>query len=114
MGLNVYLNLPVDTGNGIIQWMAWDGGQTHNCCPMAKEAGVYEFLWRPDEINIKVAGQLIPALRYGITQMESDPERFKRFNPPNGWGSYDTLLEFMKEYLAACEKYPKATIEISR
>ncbi len=114
MGLHVYLNLPVDTGKDIIQWIAWDGGQTHNCGPMAKEAGVYECLWRPEEIDIENAGQLTPLLRDGVAKMESAPERFKKLNPPNGWGSYETLLSFMKEYLEACEKYPKATIDISR
>jgi hypothetical protein len=65
---------------------------------MAREAGLYEHLWRPEEIGIATAGQLIEPLRDGLTRLESDPKRFKRFNPTNGWGDYEGLLEFVREY----------------
>jgi len=44
----------------------------------------------------------------------SDPERFRKFDAPNGWGRYDHLVEFVKEYLAACEANPDADVEADR
>jgi hypothetical protein len=49
-----------------------------------------------------------------ITLKESDAARFKKHDAKNGWGTYDQFLEWLKEYLAACQKYPTATIEVSR
>jgi hypothetical protein len=87
---------------------------THNLNTMASEAGIYEYLWRPDEINITKASELIDPLREGLHNLKIDPERYKKFNPENGWGSYDGLVNFVENYLNACYEYPDATIEVSR
>jgi len=101
---------PSRTGdNGVYQ-----ANITHNLNKMAGEAGIYQALWRPEEIGITKAAQLIDPLRDGLALLESDPERFKALNPSNGWGSYESLVEFVRKYLAACEKYPQARIKVSR
>lgn len=87
---------------------------THNLNTMAKEAGIYKHLWRPDEIGIIKASDLIEPLRKALTLLESDPERFKAFNPSNNWGNYDGFVNFVKEYQAACVRWPAAEISISR
>lgn len=87
---------------------------THNLGKMAEAAGVYKHLWRPDEIGITKAGELIEPLRKGLEQLRTLPETYRQFNPANGWGSYEGLLEFMEDYLAACEKDPDADIEVCR
>lgn len=87
---------------------------THNLNGMAKEAGLYHFLWRPDEIGVTTAKQLIEPLKIGLALLESDPERFRKLNPPNGWGTYEGLVEVVRDYLEACEKYQDARIEVSR
>lgn len=87
---------------------------THNLNTMAGEAEIYEHLWRPDEIGITKAGELIEPLKAGLALLKSDPTRFKAFNPKNGWGTYEGLVGFVEDYLAACEKDPDADIEISR
>lgn len=46
--------------------------------------------------------------------MEDEPKRFIALNPENGWGSYDTFLLWLRDYLAACIENPKATIYASR
>jgi hypothetical protein len=81
---------------------------------MADAAGIYQALWRPDEIGIKTAGELAPLLRDGIAKMEGSPETFTALNPPNGWGSYERFIPWLKRYLAACEENPEATIRVSR
>ena len=87
---------------------------THNLNKMADEAGIYKHLWRPDEIEITKAEQLIEPLRAGLELLKSDPERFKKFNPENGWGTYEGLVSFVQEYLASCEENPDAEVSVSR
>lgn len=87
---------------------------THNLNKMAGEAGIYEHLWRPDEIGITKAAELIEPLRAGLALLKSDPSRFKKFNPENGWGTYEGLVAFVEKYLAACEEYPAAVVRVSR
>lgn len=87
---------------------------THNLNGMAEAAGIYYALWRPEEIGIETAAQLIEPLRAGLALLRSDPERFKKFNPDNGWGDYDGLVDFVSEYLAACEANPDAKVEANR
>lgn len=94
--------------------IVYHGNITHNLSKMAKEADLYEYLWRPDEHGIKKAGELILALVLGIKTLASNPEKFKEFNPSNGWGDYDGFLQFVVEYFHACSKYPEANVSVSR
>lgn len=87
---------------------------THNLTLMAKAAGVYYCLWRPEELGLEVAKDLIEPLKLGLRELESNPEHYKSFNPPNGWGSYEGLIETIEEVIAACESNPEARIEVDR
>jgi hypothetical protein len=87
---------------------------THNLYKMAEAAGIDAHLWRPDEIKITKAKELIEPLRQGLHNLKSEPERYKKFNPENGWGSYDGLVKFVENYLNACYEYPDADVEVSR
>lgn len=92
----------------------FDRNITHNLGAMADTAGLHDCVWRPDENGISKASQLIEPLRSGLTLLQSDPEKFKKLNPENGWGDYDGLVEFIREYLEACEEYPEAEVRVSR
>jgi len=87
---------------------------THNLTEMAEAAGIYHHLWRPEEIGITTAQQLIEPLQKGLEQLRTLPETYRQYNPSNGWGSYEGLIEFLEEYLAACEQYPDAKVEVCR
>ncbi|AHH20799.1 hypothetical protein NONO_c60230 [Nocardia nova SH22a] len=41
-----------------------------------------------------------------IDGLEADPPRFQAMNPPNGWGSYDTFLEVLKEMRDRIPEWP--------
>jgi hypothetical protein len=125
MSLDVYLQGPPK----IAECYCWNCGNkyereerdeyywrniTHNLNEMASEAGIYEALWRPDEIGITKAAQLIEPLKAGLDNLESDPERFQNLNPSNGWGSYEGLVSFVRDYLQACEETPDAEVYVSR
>jgi hypothetical protein len=81
---------------------------------MAMEAGVYMYLWRPDELGITRAGDIVGALEVGLEELINNPEHFRKFNSPNGWGLYCHFVPFVKDVLHACEQNPDAKIEVSR
>ena len=87
---------------------------THNLGGMAQEAGIYRHLWHPEDLLINTAGELIGPLNAGLVLLRAEPERFKKLNPDNGWGSYEGFITFVEEYLRACEEYPNAKISVSR
>jgi len=90
------------------------GNITHNLSKMANMAGLYEALWRPEELDITHAHQLIDILRDGLCLLKDAPVRFKALNPENGWGNYEGLVRFVEDYLKACEENPQAQIRVSR
>jgi len=92
----------------------YHGNITHNLNTMAEEAGIYYHLWRPEELKITKAKELIDPLREALHVLKTDPERFKKFNPENGWGSYDGLVKFVSNYLDACYEYPESKVETWR
>lgn len=87
---------------------------THNLGEMAEEAGIYKHLWKPEEIGITHAAQLIEPLKSGLELMKADPERFEKFNAPNGWGLYKHFVPWIEKYIEACEANPDATVSVSR
>jgi hypothetical protein len=87
---------------------------THNLGKMADAAGIYQALWRPEELGITKAGQLVPLLRAGLERLRADPAKFEKFNAPNGWGLYEHFVPWVTKYLQACEDYPDADVSVSR
>lgn len=87
---------------------------THNLGKMAEAAGIYQHLWRPEELGIKTAGELIKPLADGLVKLDNAPEYFRQFNPGNGWGCYEDLVKFVVKYLNACLLHPDAEIYVSR
>lgn len=87
---------------------------THNLGTMASKADLYTALWRPDEQGWKKAKDITGMLERGLRRLKKDPDGFKKFNPDNGWGSYDNLVDCVEQYLKACKEYPEALIEVSR
>jgi len=107
VSLNVYLKV-------VQPCEVYSANITHNLGKMAGEAGIYKHLWRPEEIGISTAGQLIDPLAAGLALMKSDPARFEAHNAPNGWGKYEHFVPFVEGYLEACRENPTATIEVCR
>jgi hypothetical protein len=87
---------------------------TNNLNKMAEAAGIYEHLWKPEEIGITKALQLIDPLQTGLAKMKADPEKYKAYNSPNGWGLYENFVPWIEKYLAACEEYPESIVSVSR
>ena len=115
MSLDVSLTVSVGTGGTkphVVE--LFEANITHNLTVMAEEAGIYKHLWRPEEIGITTAGDLVEPLTEALKLMRDDPQRFSAMNPKNGWGSYEVFLPWIEEYRDACEHHPKATVNVSR
>lgn len=106
MSLDVYLEIENQS--------VYEANITHNVNRIAEAAGCYRELWRPDEIGVETASQLIEPLKAGLITLVSDPVRLEAHNPENGWGSYDGLVQFVTAYLKACIQHPDATVRVSR
>ncbi len=87
---------------------------THNVGRMAQEADIYMCLWRPEEIGITHAKQMIEPLTKGVALLATEKDRFEQFNSPNGWGMWVHFLPFCADYLQACRNNPEAQVEVSR
>ena len=119
MGLDVYLMVtkPVSV---------YDDNITHNLGEMARnvilnddkvdetELNLYDVLWRPDEQDFRYACEIVEYLHTGWRKLFANPEKYKQYNPENGWGSYEGLLEFVKKYHEACLENPDAELRVSR
>jgi len=107
MSLDVYLE--DEDGNEL-----YSRNITHNLNKMADAAGVYKVLWRPEEIGIKYASQIIEPLTEGLTKLVVNKQEFEQYNPKNGWGDYEGLVMFCADYLQACKDNSDALISVSR
>lgn len=90
----------------------YDANITHNLGPMAREAGIYQCLWRPKELGITTAQQMIQPLREGLAKLRERPEHFTKFDSPNGWGLYVNFVPWVEGVLAACEEHPDAKVSV--
>lgn len=120
MSLDVWLTVNACEHCGRESSNVFEQNITHNLTDMARAAGVYEACWDPETLAPQVflrtvrARHLIEALRKGLAWLEANPDEAKKHDAPNGWGKYDNLLAFVRLYLEACEKYPNATVGVSR
>lgn len=94
------------------------GNITHNLNDMADNVilsngkTLYDYLWCPDENNVKKGKDLILVLTQGLAELINNPDKYKQYNPSNGWGTYQGLVKFLVNYLKACIEFPQATVYI--
>ena len=100
----------------------WVANITHNMNKMAQRIFVsenketlYDYVWRPEELYKEIyTNEMKNVLTKGICIMISKRKSLLRYEPGNGWGSYDSFLKFLIEYKKACEDHPGYIIEASR
>ena len=89
----------------------FSGNITHNLSEMWRRAGVHHALYDSQGL---LARDILPDLRRGLHRMEDNPEVYRVFDSPNGWGVYENALPWLREVVAACEENPDATIRVSK
>lgn len=96
----------------------WSRNITHNLTKMAyncygRNWCLYDLLWR-DEMPDSIIEYMTDLLA-SLIELESDPDKYKQFNPPNGWGTYEQLIDFVRSFIhALIDMPPRSTIEYSR
>lgn len=63
-----------------------------------------------NEITCKEA---LPILNKAIENMLENEKEYRKLEPCNGWGTYDGLLEELRELRTCCEDNPDGIIEVS-
>ena len=115
MSLDVYLTkiMPTEVYSSNI---THNLGKMANAVKLSTGETLYQILWRPDECTppYTKAEEIAELLDEGFNILLSDPEEYKKYNPENGWGSYDGLVEFVYRYRNACWDDPDADIGVSR
>jgi len=89
-------------------------GKMANAVKLNNDKTLYDVLWRPDEHGFELAEDIVDYLYIGWRELVRSPEKYRAYNPENGWGSYETLVEFVCKYHAACMENLKAKVEICR
>ena len=107
MSLDVHLE---DENGNQLYW----SNITHNLGKMADQAGIYKCLWRPEEIGINKASQIIDPLAAGLSLLVTERAKYEAFNSPNGWGKWEHFVPWCAAYLQACRDNPDALVTVSR
>lgn len=85
---------------------------TYNYTPMWK--AIYKNSNRFVEIEGLTGKQAHSLINLAITIMLEEREMMMQLEPTNGWGSYDTFLQFLRDIRDACEEYPDAVWRADR
>lgn len=54
----------------------------------------------------------LPYLMVATAHMKLNPDKFKAMNPVNGWGSYESALEFLENLKQGCMSNLESYIEV--
>jgi hypothetical protein len=92
----------------------WSGNITHNLGEMASHVNLecgktlYDLLWRPDENGFNIVTKEYRNFIFeALEKLESSRDILESYNPSNGWGSYDALLNFTR---SLCESLVKINL----
>ncbi len=99
MSLSIYVEYKTCPHCGRSDDQQYDLNITHNLGKMAEEAGIYKVMWLDKPSTTQ---EILPVLVDGYLKLKNDPDKFKKFNPDNGWGSYEALVEFVEKFMKAC------------
>ena len=67
---------------------------------------------RPPEWGGKTGREMYPILLQGISLLSVYPQKYRCFEPENGWGTVETTIAFLEKVAANCEQYPDAVLEV--
>ena len=90
---------------------------THNLSLMAKAVSeeFHKALWRPEELFEKAkAKDITYIIQEGLIELVLNPNKYKSWNSPNGWGKYEHFVKFVIEYLQALKDNPESLVFVSR
>ena len=83
-----------------------DECKVHGTCNYNSDSAVvtlYDLMWHPkDNLNITTPNMdYLEDIMSCYRKLLEEPNFFKKFNPDNGWGTYEQLVKRTKEYINA-------------
>lgn len=88
---------------------------SHNVREIAIAVGIYSQLWRGENHpEIQRCCHLVEPLDKAIAFLKDNRNDLLHLNPENGWGSVDSLLQFLKDLRASCQLHRRKKFAISR
>lgn len=134
MSLDVTIYNTIKYEGDQVKSIVYSANITHNLGEMATHASIYNALWRPhrlkDDYTLKMNGteyeyefedhvtvfahEIIKPIERGLLHMKKNPEYYKKYNSPNGWGTYKHFIPFIEEYLTNLKQNPSSKIETDR
>lgn len=101
--------MEMDTGGEEPAQVDEVGNYTCNCSPMFRKAlgGI-----SLSELDGRAGGEVAEQVSTGVKAMIDDPATYEAMNPTNGWGDYESALDYLKRLALACRRHPKARIRV--
>ncbi len=80
----------------------WGWNYTHNTTGMIWEALKAAGIEGPDGsfwlmVDGKTSAEVRPLLAAILGQFDADPDRYRKLNPDNGWGDFDSFRDVLRE-----------------
>ena len=97
--------------NAVIETTVISKNITHNLNKMWREAKIYDALYNFQDMEVK---EILPILEKGYEELVKYPDKYKKFNSPNGWGTYNQAILWLEELIEEMRKYPNGIIDISK
>lgn len=107
MSLDIWLSYELEPGEYVTVFSA---NITHNLSEMWSAAGIREVLYDKEDTQ---ARDHVVAIRAAIEDMRAKPDTYRKYDSPNGWGTYNGAVPWLEKLLCAFEKFPSARIRVS-
>lgn len=65
-----------------------------------------------NSLNEKTCKEALPILNKAIENMLENEKEYRKLEPNNGWGTYDGLLQELRDLKICCEDNPDGIIEV--
>lgn len=109
--MSIDIDLVINTGNG--ETTVVDvGNMTHNVQPMWVLA-----LKTTSSVDMDLcdfdgwlASDAVPLLDKALVHMRDHESEYTPLTPSNGWGNYETAVEYLSTFMTACREHPLCTI----
>lgn len=107
MSYNV--NFAVDVGApDLVEVGDWHRSPTFNFWLMFEAVGL-----NLRDLNGLCGKYVAEALDSVISDLEAAPDEWRRYEPSNGWGCFESALKFLVELRAYANMWPEATLEVA-
>lgn len=85
-----------------------DINHTSNTAEMVHEVcGSY-----PSDWDMMKCRALFPIVARGASKLARFPEKYRKYEPDNGWGSVESTQRFLSKIADNCSMYPTAIVEV--